>query len=149
LNLKLILVKKQVAFLFAALIMISFSFAQHNKHADDNKKKPTIHYGTASYYANKFEGRKTANGEIFSQKKMTAACNIISLNTWVKVTNMHNKKTAVVRITDRMHHSNKRLIDMSHSAAKQLGYTGRGVARVKVEVLGKKLPAAYSVGGTE
>jgi len=123
--------------------MCSFSFSQHTRsssHTTPHKKKSDIHYGTASYYANKFEGRKTATGEIFSQKKMTAASNVISLNTWVQVTNLHNKKTAVVKITDRMHPKNKRLIDLSRAAASQLGYTKRGLTRVKVEVLGKKAP---------
>jgi len=71
---------------------------------------------------------------------MTAASNILSLNTWVKVTNMHNRKTTVVKITDRMHPKNKRLIDLSRGAAKKLGYTRRGLTRVKVEVLGRKAP---------
>jgi rare lipoprotein A len=123
-----------------------FTIAQHKNSSGDSghkKKSSKIHYGTASFYANKFEGRKTANGEIFSQKKMTAACNIISLNTWVRVTNMHNKREAVVKITDRMHKDNKRLIDLSHIAAKKLGYTGNGLTKVKVEILGKKAPPGW------
>lgn len=71
---------------------------------------------------------------------MTAACNVLSLNTYVQVTNLRNKRTAIVKITDRMHPKNKRLIDLSSSAAKKLGYTSRGLTRVKVEVLGKKAP---------
>ena len=134
---------KRALLLFACAIICSLSFSQHKKntsHTSTPKKKPDVHYGTASYYANKFEGRKTASGEIFSQKKMTAASNIISLNTYVQVTNLRNKRTAVVKITDRMHPKNKRLIDLSRGAAKQLGYTSRGLTRVKVEVLGKKAP---------
>jgi rare lipoprotein A len=99
-----------------------------------------IHYGTASFYANKFEGRQTANGEIFSQKKLSGASNILPLNHWVRVTNERNKLSVVLRITDRMHKNNKRLIDLSKSAAKKLKYTGYGLARVKVEVIGKNLP---------
>jgi len=99
-----------------------------------------VHYGTASFYANKFEGRQTANGEIFSQKKLTGASNILPLNHWVRVTNTRNKLSVVLRITDRMHKNNKRLIDMSKAAAKKLKYTGYGLAHVKVEVLGKKPP---------
>lgn len=108
-----------------------------------SKKPPDARYGTASFYANKFEGRLTANGEVFSQKKMTAACNTISLNTWVKVTNLRNKKHVVVKITDRMHKDNKRLIDLSKTAASQLGYTGHGLTKVRVEILGKKQPAGW------
>ena len=103
-----------------------------------------IHYGTASFYANKFEGRQTANGEIFSQKKLTGASNILPLNNWVRVTNMRNNLFVILRITDRMHKNNKRLIDLSRSAAKKLKYTGYGLAHVKVEVLGKKLPGSIA-----
>ena len=99
-----------------------------------------IHYGTASFYANKFEGRHTATGETFSQKKLSAASNIIPLNQWVRVTNTRNNLTVVLRINDRMHKNNKRLIDLSRSAAKKLKFTGNGLAHVKVEVLGKKRP---------
>ena len=109
------------------------------KREISNKK---IHYGTASFYANKFEGRKTANGEIFSQKKLTGASNILPLNHWVRVTNMRNNLFVILRITDRMHKNNKRLIDLSRSAARRLKYTGYGLAHVKVEVLGKKLPGS-------
>ena len=118
---------------------------QASKHKNSKKtargvSKEKVHYGTASFYANKFEGRETANGEIFSQAKLTAASNIIGLNQWVRVTNTRNHITVVVRINDRMHKNNKRLIDLSRSAAKKLKYTGHGLAQVKVEVLGKKLP---------
>jgi rare lipoprotein A len=76
---------------------------------------------------------------------MTAASNIIPLNTWVKVTNLRNKRSAIVKITDRMHPRNKRLIDMSRIAAKKLGYTAHGITRVKLEVLGKKQPPDWVV----
>lgn len=114
----------------------------HHKSKKTKRKtsKEKIHYGTASYYANKFEGKQTANGEIFSQKKLTGASNILPLNEWVRVTNTRNNLNVVLRITDRMHKNNKRLIDLSKAAAKKLKYTGYGLAHVKVEVLGKKLP---------
>ncbi len=135
---------KRTAWVFACLLFCSFSIAQKHTNKPAHPKKNTdIHYGTASFYANKFEGRRTANGDIFSQKKMTAASNILSLNTWVKVTNLHNKRTVVVKINDRMHRNNKRLIDLSHAAAKKLGYTGRGLTKVQVEVIGKKRPAGW------
>jgi rare lipoprotein A len=110
---------------------------KYRKHTESRDK---IHYGTASFYANKFEGRRTANGEIFTQKKFTAASNTLRLNEWVRVTNVHNKMSVVVQITDRMHKNNKRLIDLSRAAAKKLRYTGNGLASVKVEDLGKKKP---------
>jgi rare lipoprotein A len=99
-----------------------------------------VQYGTASYYANKFEGRKTYTDEIFSQKKLSAASNTLPMHTWVRVTNLRNHHSVVLRINDKMHPRNKRLIDLSRAAATRLGYAGRGLTRVKVEVLGKKRP---------
>lgn len=119
----------------------SRSIHQHKaKKSRRNVSKDKIHFGTASFYANKFEGRKTANGEIFSQKKLSAASNILPLDHWVRVTNQRNKLFVILRITDRMHKNNKRLIDLSKAAARKLKFTGYGLARVKVEVLGKRLP---------
>ncbi|MHA4809805.1 septal ring lytic transglycosylase RlpA family protein [Flavitalea flava] len=106
-----------------------------------NHKKPIkVQTGVASFYSNKFEGRKTYTDEIFSQKKLTAASNTLPMHTWIRVTNLRNKKSVIVRINDKMHPKNKRLIDLSRAAAHKLGYTGRGLTRVKIEVLGKKRP---------
>jgi rare lipoprotein A len=102
------------------------------------KPKTKIQYGVASYYSNKFNGRKTANGEIFSQQKLTAAHNSLPLGTYVKVTNLRNKRTVVVKINDRLNAKNKRLIDLTRAAAQKLGFIKAGLTRVKVEVLGKK-----------
>ena len=105
------------------------------------KKNPVIIYGTASYYSNKFHNRKTANGEIFDQKKLTAACNVLPLGTWIKVTNLKNKKWVVVKVNDRLHGRMKRAVDLSREAARQLNFLNAGLAKVKVEVLGKKKPS--------
>jgi rare lipoprotein A len=113
-------------------------FAQEKKIHAHPKHGATVYYGTASFYANKFEGRRMANGEIFHQKTMTAASNRFKLETWVKVTNLKNKRFVTVRITDRMNHTNKRLIDLSRTAASRLKYTGHGLAHVRVEILPKK-----------
>lgn len=80
-------------------------------------------------------GRKTASGEIYRKEKLTAACNSLPLRTWIKVTNLKNNKSVIVKINDRLHRKNKRLIDLSYHAASVLGYTGRGLTRVKIEVL--------------
>jgi rare lipoprotein A len=96
-----------------------------------------IQYGTASFYADKFEGKKTANGEIFTQKGMTAAHNSLPLGTWIKVTNLSNHKSVIVKVNDRLHPKNPRLVDLSKTAAKKLGYTGHGLTKVRVDVLGK------------
>ena len=91
--------------------------------------------GIASYYADKFVGRKTASGEIFSQHKMTCAHNTLPMGTKVKVTNLKNGKSIVVRVNDRLHHRNPRIIDLPTGAAKKLGYTGRGIINVSVVVV--------------
>lgn len=109
-------------------------------YTDSLPAKKKFYYGTASYYADKFEGRKTASGEIFSQKKMTAACNVLPLGTWIKVTNLRNGKSVIVKTNDRLHPRMTRIVDLSRSAAQQLGYIRSGLTRVKVEVYGKKKP---------
>lgn len=123
--------------LFSAL---SFFTRPGNFISLENETKPIIKYGIASYYAYKFNGRKTSTGAVYNSKKMSAACNVLPLRTWVKVTNLKNKKWIIVQINDRLHHRNKRLIDLSKAAAQQLGYIKSGITRVKVEVV--KKPAA-------
>jgi rare lipoprotein A len=140
----LISVNKYIpAILFVCIVTPPSTNAQQQlikSHKIVKKKNSKEQYGIASFYANKFNGRHTANGEIFNQEKLTAASNTVALNTWVRVINLRNKKKVIVKINDRMHVSNKRLIDLSHAAAKKLGYTGWGLAKVKVEILGKKKP---------
>ncbi len=99
--------------------------------------KKTVLFGQASFYASKFHGRKTANGEIFSQEKFTAACNSLPLGTWIKVTNLINSKFVILKTNDRLHPKTTRLVDLSKVAAQKLGYIGRGLTRVKVEVISK------------
>lgn len=125
---------RKILFLFFITSLLSANIA----NAQKAPKK--IFYGQASFYHNKFNGRQTANGEIFSQKKMTCACNALPFGTWVKITNLRNDKTVIVKVNDRLHPRIKRVADLSYSAAKKLGYTGHGLARVKVEVLGKTKP---------
>lgn len=105
--------------------------------APASPKDIVIKYGLASFYANKFNGRKTANGNTFSGLKLTAACNVLPLGIWIKVTNVKNDRSVIVYINDRLHPKNKRLVDLSYAAAQQLGYIGAGLTKVKVEVLGK------------
>lgn len=103
-----------------------------------SKKK--ILNGIASYYADKFVGKRTANGEIYSHNKLTAACNKLPLGTWIRVTNLRNQKSVVVKVNDRLHPKNTRIVDMSRVAAEKLGFIKRGLTQVKVEVLGKIKP---------
>lgn len=102
------------------------------------KKNTKTLFGQASFYSQKFEGRKTANGQIFNHKKFTAACNSLPLGTFIKVTNLKNGKTVVVQTNDRLHVKTKRIIDLTMAGAKRLGFVAAGLARVKIEVLGNK-----------
>ncbi len=102
---------------------------------DSLQAESTFIYGSASFYANKFQGRKTASGEIFDQSKMTAASNKVPLGTWVRVTNLKNGKDVVVKINDRMHKKMKRVIDLSYSSAKKLGFIKSGITKVKMQIL--------------
>ena len=91
--------------------------------------------GVASWYGNQFDGRKTASGETFNQDEMTACHPSLPFGTEVRVVNLRNHKSVVVRITDRAELVKGRVIDLSHAAAEKLNMTSAGVARVSIEVL--------------
>jgi rare lipoprotein A len=127
---------------FWAVFTLQFGFAQKvsDQKAVSAKKSSKVFYGTASYYANKFNGRKTASGERFNQDKFTCACNVLPLGTWVKITNIKNGRSVVVKVNDRLHAKMNRLADLSRAGATKLGYISAGLTRIKLEVLGKKKP---------
>jgi rare lipoprotein A len=130
--------------LFIVLLLMSIFCANYAQKHDGNtytiskkriENKSSVKYGVASFYARKFQGRQTADGEIYDASKFTAACNVLPLHTWIKVTNIVDSENVIVKINDRMRKRNKRLIDLSNAAAKKLGYHGRGLIKVKIEVL--------------
>ena len=102
----------------------------------ESKSRKTL-YGTASYYADKFNGRTTANGEIYDGEKMTAACNVLPMGTWIRVNNLSNNRWVIVKTNDRLHARMTRVVDLSRAAAKKLGYISKGLTKVRVEVLDK------------
>lgn len=138
--------KEAICLLIFSLAMLGYAAtAQVRKSSPKSTKKKNnakVQYGTASFYHDKFNGRRTASGEIFSQKKLTAAHNSVPLGTWLKVTNLRNKKTVVVKVTDRLHYRNKRLLDLSRAAAVKISFSKSGLLPVKVEILGKTKPLA-------
>lgn len=89
--------------------------------------------GPASWYGTKFHGQATANGETYDLYGMTAAHKTLPLPSYVRVTNLDNGKSAIVRVNDRGPFYSDRIIDLSFAAAKKLGYAENGTARVKVE----------------
>jgi len=91
--------------------------------------------GIGSWYGPGFHGRKTANGETYDQYAMTAAHPTLPLNTFVRVTNLENGRSTMVRINDRGPFVHDRIIDLSRAAAERLGYVGNGLAQVRVQVV--------------
>lgn len=89
--------------------------------------------GTASWYGTKFHGQNTANGEVYDLYGMSAAHKTLPLPSYVKVTNLDNNRTVILRVNDRGPFYSDRIIDLSYAAAKKLGYAESGTARVKVE----------------
>ena len=92
--------------------------------------------GRASYYAAKFQGRRTASGESFNNKELTAAHRTLPFNTLIKITNTSNGKEVVVRVNDRGPFTPNRILDISKAAADQIDMVRAGVATVAVEVVG-------------
>lgn len=122
-------------FLFCFISMASSANLPDKANETKENKK-----GVASYYSNFFVGRKTASGEIFSQEKLTCASNQYPLGTWLRVTNLRNGKSVVVKVNDRMHPRMNRVVDLSRMAAGELGMIKSGIAKVEVENLGKSRP---------
>lgn len=94
-----------------------------------------IFKGVASYYADKFNGRKTASGEIFDQKLLTAAHRTWPFESVVKVTNLANGKSVQVRINDRGPFVKDRLIDLSRAAAQKIDMLRSGTANVEISII--------------
>ncbi|VEI75388.1 RlpA-like protein precursor [Mannheimia haemolytica] len=93
--------------------------------------------GVASYYANQFNGRRTANGETFNNAKMTAAHRTLPFGTLIEVTNLRNGRSVVVRVNDRGPYAHARVLDLSSAAAKKIGMHHSGTARVKIAIVDK------------
>lgn len=91
--------------------------------------------GTASYYGSRHHGKRTASGEPFDQHGLTAAHRSLPFGTRVRVTNLKNERSVVVRINDRGPHTRGRLIDLSKAAAQKLDMVRSGTARVRVQSL--------------
>lgn len=134
---------KSFLILAAMFFIANTSFSQKHGKSIKNSVKSVhkkakalvIKYGTASYYATRFHRQKTASGEIHDKDILTGACNSLPLNSWVKVTNLKNNKSVILKINDRLHKKNKRLLDVSYAAAKELAFISRGTTRVKMELL--------------
>lgn len=114
----------KMMFRIAALAFIIFLTSCAHKIVEEGK---------ASYYADKFEGRKTSNGEIFDQSKNTAAHRTLPFGTKVTVTNLTNGRSVKVRINDRGPFVKGRVIDLSKKAAEKIDMVNAGVASVELQ----------------
>lgn len=94
--------------------------------------------GQGSYYADKFEGRKTASGTTYRGSKRTAAHNTLPFGTVIRVTNPRNHRSVKVTVTDRGPHAKGRIVDLSRKAARKIGIIDAGVAPVQLKVVKKK-----------
>ena len=103
-----------------------------NKKYDKSKK---VIKGISSYYGPKFHGKLTANGEIFDMYGLTAAHKEMPLNTIVRVTNLENEKSLILRINDRGPYVGDRILDCSYGAAKKLDFVNSGTTKVRIEVI--------------
>ena len=131
------LTRKVVVLIMASVLsmplIVHAKKAHHQPvHAAKADKKMS---GFASFYATKFNGRRTASGEKFNNNAMTAAHKSLPFGSKVQVTNVRNGKSVVVRINDRGPYVRGRIIDLSKAAARKIGIGRTGTARVKLEVI--------------
>lgn len=104
--------------------------------------------GTASWYGNKFHGHKTSNGEIYDMYSFSAAHKSLPLPTYLKVTNLENQRSVIVRVNDRGPFHGDRLIDLSYAAAARLDYHKKGLARVRIEAITPAQGQTYNPNST-
>jgi rare lipoprotein A len=121
------------------LVAIALAFAacgpSKGKKDSSGKYPPGVQMGKASWYGGKFHGGPTASGETYNKRSMTAAHLKLKFGTRVKVTNLKNGRTVIVRINNRGPYSKGRIIDLSEAAAEQLDMIEAGVVPVRLEVL--------------
>ena len=126
--------------LLAVLLFSACSSTRETADWHDIRNYPQVDVlevdeGVASYYHNKFHGRKTANGERYDKRERTAAHRDYPFGTYVRVTSMANGQSVIVRINDRGPFRRSRVIDLSRAAAEELEMIHDGLAEVRIEVL--------------
>lgn len=130
---------------FALFSIIIAGFLSFN-HKEKSKVSSIYEYGKASYYGKPFIGRKTANGEIFTEFEYTCAHKSLPFGTKLKVTNLANNQSIIVRVNDRGPFVKTRVIDLSIQGAKEIGLIQSGVANVTVEIVNSRYS---SLGNTK
>jgi rare lipoprotein A len=120
---------------FAVLIVLALTLAACASPQPASTPSGGHEHGLASWYGGKFHGRRTASGEVYDQNAMTAAHKTLPFGTRVRVTNLKNGRSAVLRINDRGPFVRGRIIDVSRRAADHLGFRVDGVTKVEVQVV--------------
>src|SRR6266849_7304869 len=132
--------RPSAAYLAGALALTTIVVGGCAWHRAPAPAPEPVQVGTASWYGAESQGRRTASGERFDQHAFTAASRTLPIGTRVRVTNLGNGRSAVVRINDSGPFARGRVIDVSRAAAQALGMVGRGSARVRIETLGEGNP---------
>jgi len=117
------------------MIIIAFLLLGSRLIAQDTIRKAYKITGLASFYAKKFNGRKTTSGQKFHNDSLTAAHKKLKFGTYVLVRNLKNDSTVIVRINDRLPQNSKRTIDLTQKAARQLNFIRSGITKVEITVI--------------
>ncbi|HXO30307.1 MAG TPA: septal ring lytic transglycosylase RlpA family protein [Thermoanaerobaculia bacterium] len=126
-----------LAGLLASAALVSAACSGNHHPVTTPSTAGPVTRGMASWYGSKFDGRRTANGERYDMRQLTAAHPTLPFGTLVQVTNVENGRQVVVRINDRGPFGRRRVIDLSYAAARELRMVGPGTARVELAVLGR------------
>ena len=137
-----------VVFVFSPVVKKDLDSLQESKDSTRESdslniepvKEENFRTGIASFYSTNLDGTLTATGETYRNNRMSAASNDFDLNTWVRITNLNNKKSVILRINDRMHRRMQkkgRVVDLSRKAAKKLDFINNGLTKVKVEIVSR------------
>jgi len=123
-------------FISLAMLFVSCtSIIRFSSNKIENTNQSKIFSGYASYYHDSFNGKKTANGEIFDNNLLTAAHKELPFNTIIKVKNIKNNKEVILRINDRGPFVSGRILDVSRKAAIELDFISEGIAEIEFEIL--------------
>lgn len=125
---------KWTAAMLVSLSLASFSSVSLAK-TERHGLLSIAHSGVASYYSDKLHGQRTASGEIYDKNSLTAAHANLPFGTLLRVVNLNNNRSVDLRVNGRPGRHNKRLLDVSKRAAKELGFVQAGLAQVKIEIL--------------
>jgi len=123
------MVKAMLSFSLASFCSVSLAKVDKRNYLSSEQT------GVASYYSDKFHGRPTASGEAYDKNALTAAHASLPFGTLLRVVNLKNNRSVDVRVNSRAHPKNKRILDLSRRAAKELGFVQAGITKVKVQVL--------------